>query len=911
MSTKSTETVVRRDIFFAEKDQALRDDVRRLGELVGELVMEQGGEALFDLVEAARKAAIAHREDDPDATAELHGLLGSLTPRTAIDFVRAFSTYFQMVNMAEKVHRIRRRRAYLQDAKRPQPHGFVDTLRRLEAAGVGLDQVEAALGEMLVEPVFTVQLTEVTRRTLLSKQQRVAQLLVEMMHPYMTRQELNAALGQIRLMMTTSWQTEDQSQERRVGDEAEHTLFFLTDVLYRVIPAFYEELEDALEECFGTQARSIRLPVIVRFGTWGGMDRDDATRVSAKTIRANLMRQRAVVLDLYYKECLELARMLSQSDTRISVSPEIGARSALYSAHFPKALSAVPARHRNMPYRVFLRLIAARLQATFDDAAFPYESPEEFIGDIQMIADSLRENRGRNAGLFTVLRLLRRARTFGFHMAAIDIRQGADVHRRVVGEGLNEKDWSGRSDAEVVMRIKDALDRRESPLGRLSSEARRTLAVFQTIAHSRRKYGRESIGPYIVSMTHGPADVLAVLLLARWGDLGPKGQEVPIDIVPFFETVTDLENVAETMTALLSDERYRRHLETRDDHQMVMIGYGDSNQDAGVVATFWSIHKAQQRLVKTVRGFGLELTVFHGRGGAMSRAGGRLHEAVRATPHGTSSLRLRMTEQGESIGAKYGLRGIALRTLEQTTSALLSTLGSDDGPAIENEAWGAVMQTIADASRYAYRALVGDSAAFLEYFRLATPVDVMGRLGLGSRAAEDDLAGTETVGAHQWEFAWTQNRCLMPGWFGFAAGVEHGIEVHGESAVQTMFNEWPFARVLLADIEMTLAKADLTVAAQYSKLAGALHQRFFPPIEAEYERSVAVLLRLTGQKKLLESSRTLRRAIRLRNPYMDPMSYLQVDLLGRWRAGGREEDDVLRALQATINGIAHGMQNTG
>lgn len=911
MSSPSTDTVIRRDIVFAEKDQALREDVRRLGELVGELVMEQGGEALFDLVEAARKAAIAHREGDQAATAELHRLLRSLTPRTAIDFIRAFSTYFQMVNMAERVHRVRRRRAYLQDTKRPQPHGFIETLRGLEAAGIRAGEIEKALADVSVEPVFTVHLTEVTRRTLLGKQQRVARLLVEMMHPYMTRQELNAALGQIRLEITTGWQTEDQSQERRVGDETEHILFFLTDVLYPVIPAYYEDLEDALIECFGEAGRRIRLPMIVRFGTWGGVDREDSSTVSAKSIRENLARQRAVVLDLYYKECLELARMLSQSDTRISVAPEIGERSAFYAAHFPKALSSVPARHRNMPYRVFLRLIASRLQATFDDAAFPYESPDEFIADIQLIADSLRAHRGRNAGLFAVLRLLRRIRTFGFHMAAIDIRQSADVHRRVVGQGLNEPDWSDRSDTEVVARIKDALDRRESPLGQMSSESRRTLAVFQTIAHSRRKYGKDSIGPYIVSMTHGPADVLAVLLLARWGDLGPKGQEVPIDVVPFFETVADLENVAETMKALLRDERYRRHLEARDNRQMVMIGYGDSNQDAGVVATIWSIHKAQQRLVECVDHFGLELTVFHGRGGAISRAGGRLYEAVRATPHGTGSRRLRMTEQGESIGAKYGLRGIALRTLEQTTSALLSMLEGDSESAAENDEWAAIMQTIADESRQAYRSLVGDSATFLEYFELATPIDVMDVLGIGTGAGAGKATGPGAVGAHKWEFAWTQNRCLMPGWFGFATGVERGIALHGEESVRRMFSEWTFARVLLADIEMTLAKADLAVAARYSKLAGPLHERYFPPIEAEYERSVALVLRLTGQQKLLGSSGTLRRAIRLRNPYMDPMSYLQVDLLGRWRAGGRAEDDVLRALQATINGIAHGMQNTG
>ena len=912
-------TVIRSNIVFAEKDKALRDDVRRLGKLVGELVREQAGEALFDLVEAARKSSIAHREGDAGAVHDLHRLLRSLNPRAAIDFIRAFSTYFQMVNMAEKVHRIRRRRAYSQDSKTPQPYGFVQTLRELEALGIGQEKVVEALAETLVQPVFTVQLTEVTRRTLLVKQQSIARLLVQMMHPFMTRQELAGALDQIRLEMTTGWQTEDQSQERSSGDEGEHILFFLTDVLYGVVPAFYEELENALVEVYGAAARRVRLPVLVRFGTWVGGDMDGDPTVTAKTIRASLVRQRALVLDRYYEECRKLARVLSQSDTRVGVSDALRERSALYVRHFPRTLTSVPHRHRNMPYRVFLRLIAARLQATFDDAAFPYESPEEFEADLLLIADSLRTNRGHHAGLNAVTSLLYRARTFGFHMATLDIRQHADVHRRVVGEALNESGWEQRSEAQIVTRIKDALYRRESPVGRLSSEARRTLAVFQTIAHCRRKYGAESIGPYIVSMAHGPADVLAVLLLARWGNLGRKGQPVPLDIVPFFETVHDLENIGETMYGLLRDERYRRHLEARGNQQLVMIGYGSSNQDAGAVASFWSMHRAQQQLVETARRFDVRLTIVHGRGGAMGRAGRRLHDAIRAIPHGGRTLRLRMTEQGEGINAKYGLQGIALRTLEQTVSAMLQRLGDAGRPADVNLRWNRMMQTIADESRRAYRSIKSGSERFGAYFELATPIDVMDRLRLGFKVGSEASAGDElpsdgasgrVVNSQQWEFAWSQNRCLLPAWYGFGAGVQAGIEIHGEDAIRQMFTEWQFARVLLADVELTLAKADMNIAAAYSALAGELHDEYFPLIQGEFDRSVAVLLRLTRQSRLLESSATLRRAIRLRNPYVDPMSYLQIDQLRRWRAAGRQDDDVLDALQASVNGIAHGMQNT-
>ncbi|MEE8238117.1 MAG: phosphoenolpyruvate carboxylase, partial [Gammaproteobacteria bacterium] len=616
MSIPASEPIPRAEIFFAEKDKALREDVHRLGGLVGELVKDQGGEALFDLVEAARQASIAHHEGDDRALEELTTLLAALRPRTARDFIRSFSTYFQMVNMAEKVHRIRRRRAYLRDADTPQPLGFTDTLRKLKEAKVDAQSIERVLSTLSVEPVFTAHPTEATRRTLLRKQQNVTRHLVEMLDPYMTPQEEQALLGRIRMEMTTGWQTEEHPDtQMRVGDEAEHVLFFLTDVLYRMIPPFYEGLEEAISAVFPEHGSRIRPPTLIRFASWVGGDMDGNPNVTAKSIRESLARQRSLILDMYYNECVTLARQLSQSESRTEFNEEIGTRSTLYAGHFPKAAHSVPARHRQMPYRVFLRLVAARLQATYDDAAFPYESPEEFIQDIELVADSLRANRGHNAGLFAVYRFLRRIETFGFHVATLDIRQNALVHRRVVGEGLQEDNWLSWSSEERTARLKEALNRRESPVGKLSSEGRRTLAVFQAIAHCRRKYGAHAIGPYIVSMTHGPDDVLSVLLLAKWGDLGPKGSAVPLDVVPLFETVEDLENAASIMEGLLADNSYRAHLERRQSQQMVMVGYSDSNKDGGLASARWTLRQAQQELVETMRRMDVKLTIFHGRGG--------------------------------------------------------------------------------------------------------------------------------------------------------------------------------------------------------------------------------------------------------------------------------------------------------
>ena len=906
----TTAQTVRANIFFAEKDLALREDVHRLGELVGELVREQGGEALFDLVETARRAAIAHREGDAEAQRELTGVLAALAPSTARDFIRAFSTYFQMVNMAEKVHRIRRRRAYLRDSSTPQPFGFVDILQRLRADGATIDDVEAVIAKLLLEPVFTAQATDITRRTLLRKEQSIAGHLLEMMDPYMTPQELEATLGQIRLEMTTGWQTAEWPLEGgiRLRDQAEHVLFFLTDVLYRMIPPFYESLESALETAFPEAGTRIRLPIMVRFGTWVGGDMDGNPNVTAKSMRASLARHRALALDLYYQECQELARHLSQSQTRVGVSEALERQSRLYAGHFPEVANTVPVRHRQMPYRCFLRLVGARLQATYDDAAFPYESPEEFIADVEIIADSLRANKGRNAGLFAVQRLLRRAQTFGFHVATLDVRQNALVHRRVIGEALQEDSWLELTSDDRTQRLEEALERRESPLGALSSEGRRTLAVFQTIAHCRRKYGRDSIGPYIVSMAHGPDDVLSVLLLAKWGHLGPKGEAVPLDIAPLFETVEDLERAPEIMEQLLADERYRDHLRGRGDRQVIMIGYSDSHKDGGIAAARWSLQKAQQALVEMMRRHRVELTLFHGRGGTISRSGGSLHEAVLAAPNGTVAGHLRMTEAGEVINAKYGLRGIAMRSLEQTLSAVMLVTARPPRPEPQAERWHAVMEDIASASRGAYQMLVYESSEFMEYFRAATPIDVIERIG----ASEHDLP-TESADprAAQWVFAWTQNRCLLPSWFGVGTGLTRAIDRYGEDALVEMFEQWHFFRVLVSDVGAALAKADLEIAELYSRLAGNLHDTFFPAIKAEYESCVELVLRLSRQSELLEASRTLRRAIRLRNPYVDPMSFLQVDLLRRWRGAGRDDDSTLQALTACLSGIAHAMQSTG
>jgi len=413
-------------------------------------------------------------------------------------------------------------------------------------------------------------------------------------------------------------------------------------------------------------------------------------------------------------------------------------------------------------------------------------------------------------------------------------------------------------------------------------------------------------------MTHGADDVLSVLLLARWGDLAPKGAPVPLDVVPLFETVGDLENAAATMRALLSDQIYREHIEWRGSEQMVMVGYSDSNKDGGFASATWTLRKAQEALVATMADLGIALTLFHGRGGTISRGGGRVHESIRAAPAGAVQGRFRLTEQGEVINARYGLRGLAMRSLEQMLSSVVwATAGADDA-SYERERAHEIMDMIATTSQRAYKELVYDQPQFAAYFRLATPIDVIERLGIGSRPSS--RTGTDSLQdmrAIPWVFAWTQTRLLLSGWYGVGAGLSAAIEAFGLPAVRELAANWPFFRGFIADVEQVLGKADIDIAQRYSELAGDLHAAFFPIIRAEFERAVDTVLALREQTRLLEQDRTLRRAIRLRNPYIDPMSLLQVDLLKRWRSAGSKDDVVLEALLVSVNGITHGMQNTG
>ncbi|WP_369934109.1 phosphoenolpyruvate carboxylase [Xanthomonas tesorieronis] len=901
----------RSSIVFATPDIPLRDDVRRLGALVGDLLAEQVSAEFLDEIETVRTTAIARRESDAPPSS-LSEQLSGRTPRDAEALVRAFSTYFQVVNIAERVHRIRRRRDYQRSsADTPQPDGLHDALRRLKAQGVSAQELGDWLPRIDVEPVFTAHPTEAVRRALLEKEQLMVASLVDNLDGMRTPGERATDAARFRMALTASWQTADSSPVRpTVDDEREHVGFYLTQVLYRVIPVMYETLEHAIEQTYG---EPVPLPRLLRFGTWVGGDMDGNPNVDAGTITATLDAQRRAVLDRYLKELWQLASLLSQSTTLVAVSDALLAQLERYRELLPEAAARSRPRHGDMPYRLLNDLMRARLQATLDDAPGAYAAPTELEQDLQLILDSLQANKGLHAGWFAVRRLLWRVRSFGFHLARLDVRQESSVHARAVAAALGEDEWDARS-AQDRASVLGAYAGGEQTLPAAPEDAgnARLDSVFAALADARARHGADALGSYIISMAHNRADVLTVLALARRGGLVDAEGAVPLDIVPLFETVDDLRGGTDTLRDLLADPVYRRHLAARNDVQMVMLGYSDSGKDGGIAASRWGLQRAQVDLLEAAAELGIRLTFFHGRGGSIVRGGGKTTRALDAAPRGSVDGRLRVTEQGEVIHRKYGIRALALRSLEQMTGAVLLSSLRPRAPEPREDAWRPVMDIVAEHSTRAYRSFVGD-AEFMRYFRLATPIDVIERMTLGSRPSRrlGQDAALGNLRAIPWVFAWSQARAVIPGWYGVGSGLRAAVEAGHEDTLREMAADWPFFRTFLDDIAMVLSKGDLNIAEMFSRLAGPLHARFFPRIRDELALTKGWVKSLTGQASLLQHDPRLALSIRLRNPYIDPISVLQVDLLQRWRATDGEDEDLLRALVACVNGVSQGVQNTG
>ena len=903
----------RQDLQFPEKDNALREDVHALGGLVGEVLRDQGGERLFSLVEGDRVAAIGRREGGPAIPVELVARTAGRDAGQARDLIRAFSSWFEVVNLAERVHRVRRRREYLLHSDRPQPGGIGDCMYRLKRAGYDAQKVLELLSGVTIYPVFTAHPTESMRRTILRKHQQIADMMIERLDPTLTPFERRSVWERIRMEVTSDWQTEAHPRERlTVADEREHALFYLAEVIYRVVPALYEEIALWMQTVFGMPPELGRMPLILRFGSWVGGDMDGNSDVHAKAIRETLHRQHQRVISLYYQECHALAEKLSQSAGRVGTSPELEARIAEYDILVPKARESASTRHDRMPYRIFLAQVAERLRTTYEGRPNHYESSDQFVRDIQLVASSLRANHGRHAGLFPVERLLCRALTFGFHLATLDVRQHASVHREVAAQGLGRTDWISVAPKDRASALCDSISRDRGPAAGFDTVGRRTLAVFEAMQQARNRFGERAIGDYIVSGTESADDVLSVLLLARWANATDRSiGEVPLDVVPLVETVGALEGAGPLLRSLLAEPSYRRHLAARGRRQTVLLGYSESNQAIGIAASRHAIYQAQVELMAAAAEASVDLTLFYGRGGPSSRGGGPIERLVENAPDGATRGRLRATEQGEGISNSYGLRRIALRSFEKAVYAVaMDRVETPRAPAREGELQ-ALMDCIARASRERYRALVHDSPGFLKFFREATPIDVIERMQIGGRVASREGEGVGAVKPVPWVYAWMQSRHVLPGWFGIGSGLEAAAREHGADVIERAIAEWTFLENLLADVELDLVRADLEIAAHYEALAVGDTAAIAAEIRREHALARHWVTAVQGEANLLDSRPALQRAALLRAPYGDPMHLMQVDLLRRWRAGGRRDAALYDALLASVSGIALALQATG
>ena len=884
----------------ADPHKALRDDVRLLGELFGETLRGREGEALYALIEEVRALAKRAHADDELAFHELADRLSELPLDSAVPLARAFAQFLTLANIAEQHHRVRRRREYARDpAHGPQPGSCADAFAQWRAKGWSSDALAAAVQSLRIELVLTAHPTEIARRTLLQAYRRIGDVLAVRDRPDLTAEESDAALDALRREIATVWQTEEV-RDRAVSplDEVRGGLAVFEQTLWEALPAYLRQVDRALGRPLPLDAAP------VRFGSWIGGDRDGNPNVTPEITRKAAWMARWVAADLYLREIDSLRTELSVG----TASEEL--RELVTNA--------------DEPYRALLRGVAARLRATRahaaaridDDRSAPASPPPlltaaELAAPLLLCHRSLVETGNQLIAAGRLTDILRRVAAFGVTLAPLDLRQEAGRHTEAVA-------WIARAwnlgaydeaseDERIAMLVRETGHGRRT-LADLASDrdpipdsVRDTLDTFRAAA----ALPGGSLGAYVITMASRASDVLAVDLLQTLA-----GNPNPQRVVPLFETAADLQRAGAVIDTLLSIPSYRARIAG---HQEVMVGYSDSAKDAGRFAAAWALYRAQEEVVAACRRHDVRLTLFHGRGGSVGRGGGPTHLAIRSQPPGSVDGRLRVTEQGEMIQAKFGLVDIAVRSMEvYTTATLEATLTRADDPPVE---WREMLDRLSELSRASYRAVVYESPDFLDYFQSATPEPELRTIRIGSRPARRG-GGSEVAGlrAIPWQFAWTQTRLLLPSWLGiedaFADSTAHG----GDRLLQAMYHGWPFFQSTLDLIEMALAKADGRIAAEYDRrLVPRRLQPLGRELRARLARATAGVLAITGHREPVETTPVLRRSIDVRNPYVDPINLVQIELLTRLRRSpdAPEVPQLVRAFAVTVSGVAAGMRNTG
>jgi len=905
----------------SEKDQPLKRDVRSLGMLLGTVIREQAGVAVYEAEEELRHLAIRHRllnggqgEGELDTAEErelkerMVELVRGMAEDDAYHIVKAFGTYFELTNLAETNHRKRRlKAAHLTTREKDKPGSIRGTLLRMREAGISGAEALAQLKEVEVTPVFTAHPTEVARRVVLFKRRRIAEALETLDRLPLTAAAAGHGQDAILTEISALWQTDEvRRAQPSVLDEIRMGINHYPESLIRPLPHFYQDMADAFLEVYGIELAAGDLPTVVRFGSWTGGDRDGNPFVTTATTRAALQMARETILGHYLIEIDELRELLTTSSCRVDFSPELAAATDRYAAAFPALLTKIGSYPVCEQYRRFLAIVLYRLRRAHEEPGHPEGYPEaaSFKSDLALVRTSLAARGGERLARRYLDPILRRVETFGFHLHTLDIRQHARVHAQAVAElAAGEKLRSAEQAASAAP----------------SAETVGLLDTMRAIAELKRSFPPEAIRNYVISGAESVTDVLSLVWLMELCGVqvaaGADGRDPGVMPVPLFESIRDLRDAPEVCRALWSSPGYARYLDSWQRRQEVMLGYSDSNKDGGMLTSTWEIFKAHRALQLVAAQCGVKLRLFHGRGGTVGRGGGPTYRAITAQPPEGFSGALRLTEQGEVINWKYSDAIQAERNLELMVAASLASLSLVPHAPETAVPWEEVMERLSADSYRFYRERIADNPDVIPYFEQATPFQEFELAKIGSRPAKRsssrDLAELRAI---PWGFGWMQSRHVIPAWFGVGHALQTfiGEEQDGLAILKEMLAKVPIFNDLIRNVELALTKVDLPLASLYAELVSdaALRERVFNTVVEEYRRSRSMVLAVTGQKELLEGNPALARSLRLRNPYVDPLSLIQVELLRRKRRG-EASGEVDFVLAATINGIASGLRNTG
>ncbi len=908
-----------------DKDAPLREDIRFLGRLLGEILSTQEGAATFELVETIRQLAVRYRRLDDEAhRSELEAILNRLSHDDTVAVVRAFGYFSHLANIAEDLHHNRRRRAYLTSGAKPQEGSLPLALERVREAGYPSEEITAFFERALVRPVLTAHPTEVQRKSVLDCERAIARLLGERDRLQLTAKELAINEEALKRVILTLWQTSEiRSFKLHVRDEVENGLSYYQYTFLRELPRLYAELEDALPDAKA-------LPPFFRIGSWIGGDRDGNPYVTHDVTLNAMERHSAIALAYYLAETHQLGSELSLSDRLVNVTPQLR---ALADASPDRSTSRI-----EEPYRRALTGIYARLAATsavLGNAeadrralvtAIPYSLATEFIADLDVLIDSLKISQAELIARGRIRDLRRAATIFGFNLAPLDMRQHSGVLEGVVTElflqaGVNDH-YAALSEEEkralLLTEIETPRPLR-SPYLAYSEETAEELAIFAAAAEIHRRFGRDAMPNHIVSKTDEASDLLELaLLLKEVGLLLPgKEPQLAVNVIPLFETIDDLRHCGRIMDELFSIPYYRRLLASQGNTQEVMLGYSDSNKDGGFLTANWELYKAEVELVRVFAKHDVNLRLFHGRGGSVGRGGGPSYYGILAQPPGSVNGQIRITEQGEVIASKYSDPEIGRRNLETLAAATLEATLLRHDSVYENEAeYVAIMEELSGYAYAAYRKLVYETPDFNQYFRESTPIGEIADLNLGSRPASRKKSDAiSDLRAIPWVFSWSQSRVMIPGWYGVGTAFQAYLRRTGSEGIKTlrnMYSQWPFFQTVLSNMDMLMSKTDLSIGARYANLVNdrALADTIFTRIEVEWKSTRDALLAITEQNDFLAANPTLARSFQNRRPYIDPLNHLQVELIRRYRQGHADEA-VKRAIHLTINGVAAGLRNSG